>query len=90
LRQRVISFRLRLGFGCGHVFVFGLATKSRSACLRITFALISKEERPLPLRPRDLGGAVVLNAGVMQRLERVVALPNPKVSEFPAASMLFT
>src|SRR6266849_11112098 len=27
LRQRVICFRLRLGFGCGHVFVFGLATK---------------------------------------------------------------
>src|SRR5882724_7814628 len=27
LRQRVICFRLRLGFGCGHVFVFRLATK---------------------------------------------------------------
>jgi hypothetical protein len=27
LRQRVIRFLLRLGFGCGHVFVLGQATK---------------------------------------------------------------
>ncbi len=88
LRQRVISFLLGLGFGCGHVFVFGLATKSfRNACLRlITFALISKERQPSPGTSEVL---VVLNAGVMQRFERVVALPNPKVIEFPAASTLF-
>jgi hypothetical protein len=27
LSQRVIRFRLRLDFGCGHVFVLGQATK---------------------------------------------------------------
>ncbi len=34
-------------------------------------------------------GLVVLDAGVMQRFERVVALPNPKVLNFPAALTLF-
>jgi len=32
---------------------------------------------------------VVLNAGVMQRFERVVALPNPKVNEFSGRIQAF-
>jgi hypothetical protein len=33
---------------------------------------------------------VALNAGVMQRFERVVALPNPKVLNFPCRSSAFS
>src|SRR5882762_8492391 len=50
LCQRVICFRLRLGFGCGHVFVFRASDEIlRNAGLRrITIALISKERQPFP------------------------------------------
>jgi hypothetical protein len=45
LRQRVIRFRLRLGFGCGHVFLLGKPRKIRHD---LTSPRISKERQPFP------------------------------------------
>jgi hypothetical protein len=89
LSQCVIRFRLRLDFGCGHVFVLGQGTKKssrtlvhhlyhESACFKEAATFSSTF--PCGLMR---GVLVALNAGVMQRFERVVALPDPKDIEFP-------
>jgi hypothetical protein len=53
LCQRVICFLVRLGFGCGHVFVLGLATKAlnlkRWRAEIVTSPRLSKEQQPLGL-----------------------------------------
>ena len=50
LSQRIVRFLLRLGFGCGHVFVLGSASQKISifsACATIvTSPRISKERQP--------------------------------------------
>jgi hypothetical protein len=75
LSQRKIRFRLE--FGCGHVFVLGQATKDLSPFAPVRHAYhesaFSREQQPQ---------GVALDAGVMQRFERVVALPDPKDIEF--------
>jgi len=89
LSESVIRFLLRLGFGCGHVFVFGQARRfllfapTRHAFTRVRVfkgAAIVSSAFPVNL-PR--GTAVALNAGVMRRFQRVVALSDPKDIEFP-------
>ncbi len=91
LSQRVISFLLRLGFGCGHVFVLGQATKE-SSTYSASFAhsyhesACFKEAATLFLSIFPKGFCEVLVAlitGVMRSFERVVALPDPKDIEFP-------
>ena len=97
LRQCVVRFLLRLGFGCGHVFVLGQATKdsvfSCSFATIITSPRLSKERQlissafPRRALARRL---VALNAGVMRRFQRVVALPGPKDVEFPQPRQRFS
>ncbi|MFN2516316.1 MAG: hypothetical protein ABR556_08875 [Pyrinomonadaceae bacterium] len=89
LSQRVISFLLRLDFGCGHVFVLGQATKDlpsltlvrhdyhESACFK------GAATWPQYFPQGILRGVVALNTAVMRGFERVVALPDPKDIEFP-------
>jgi predicted lipoprotein len=97
LRQRVICFLLRLGFGCGHVFVLGQATKALSLqrwrAENVTSPRLSKERQPFPSAfPQWAiceGFAVTLNACVMRRFERVVALPDPKDIEIPQPQQYF-
>jgi hypothetical protein len=96
LSQRVIRFLLRLGFGCGHVFVLGQVTKdliSNALCATtITGPRFSKERQPFSsaFPRRALARCLVaLNAGVMRRFERVVALPDPKDIEFPQPQQHF-
>jgi hypothetical protein len=89
LRQRVIRFLLRLGFGCGHVFVLGQATKELYLLTLLRhnyheFACSKSGNLFLGISHSALARCVVaLNAGVMRRFERVVALPDPKDIEFP-------
>ena len=80
LRQRVIGFRLCLGFGCGHVFVFGANDESSLTPTVDTsrFRVFSKETTSSSAFPGTCEVLVALNAGVMQRFERVVALLNQK------------
>ena len=56
LRQRVIGFRLCLGFGCGHVFVFGANDESSLTPTVDTsrFRVFSKERQPLPQHSQGL------------------------------------
>jgi hypothetical protein len=52
----------------------------------------SRERRPFPQHfPARLwrGNVVALNAGVMRRFKRVVALPDPKDIEFPQPQQHF-
>ncbi len=79
LSQRKIRFRLSLEFGCGHVFVLGQATKDFSSFSPVRHAY---HESAFSKERQSVG--VALNAGVMQRFERVVALPDPKDIEFPS------
>jgi len=89
LCQLVIRLLLRLGFGCGHVFVLGQATKDSiferlfatihlSASFKGAVTISSAFANQAPARR-----LVALNTGVMRRFERVVALPDPKDIEFP-------
>ena len=96
LRQSVISFLRRLGFGCGHVFVLGQATKISilNACspgqsrVRV-FKGAATISSAFPAG--CCGGSVVaLNAGVMRHFKRVVALPDPKDIEFPQPQQHFS
>jgi hypothetical protein len=62
----------------------------RNACLRrITLRVFQRSDNLFLGIRRTCEVLVALNAGVMQRFERVVALPNPKVLKFPAAATLF-
>ena len=89
LRQRIIRILLRLDFGCGHVFVLGQVTKDshfnarspRLSRVRISFKGAATLSQRFPSGFCEV--LVALNAGVMQRFERVVALPDPKDIEFP-------
>jgi hypothetical protein len=56
LRQSVIRFLRRLGFGCGHVFVFGQATRFsiQNAC------------SPRPSRVRVFKGAATFFLNISQ------------------------
>lgn len=90
LSQRVICFLLRLDFGCGHVFVLAQATKSIpsfSACSPRASRVRFFQKSPttfLGISPRALRVTSWPQRGcVMQRFERVVALPDPKDIEFP-------
>lgn len=89
LRQRVIRFLLRLDFGCGHVFVFGAKLRKVYfyACSpRLPRVRVFQRSGNLFLDISPAGSyeaLVALNAGVMRRFERVVALPDPKDIEFP-------
>jgi len=91
LRESVIRFLMRLGFGCGHVFVFGQATKI------LIFALLLPRSRLRIFKgaamrfPQQMpgGSAFALNAGVMRRFQRVVALSDPKDIEFPQPQQYF-
>lgn len=91
LCQPVIGYWLCLGFGCGHVFVyFGQATWEPSSRVLVlhdyhvsavfqgsgTFFLA------FPERKKCEASKGTLDAGVMPRLERVVAFPRLKVSGF--------
>ena len=95
LSQRVIRFLLRLGFGCGHVFVLGSATTEVAS-----LALVSHDHESAHFKgaaTKSLAfpqwgsceALVALNAGVMRRFERVVALPDPKDIEFPQPHQCF-
>jgi len=95
LSESVIRFLVRLGFGCGHVFVFGQARRfpffapTRHVFTKSAF---SKEQRFVSSAfPVNLlrGTAVALNAGVMRRFQRVVALSDPKDIEFPQPQQHF-
>jgi hypothetical protein len=97
LCQRVVRFLLRLGFGCGHVFVLGQATRdfifSCSFATITTSPRLSKERQPFPsaFPKRALARRLVaLNAGVMRRFKRVVALPDPKDVEFSQPQQCFS
>jgi hypothetical protein len=80
-----------LGFGCGHVRPLGQARK-KSHKFRLVLARISRFREfqgssTVPLDTRvgmRLGGPVPSNAAVMRRFTRVVALPDPKNSDFPS------
>ena len=96
LRQSVIRFLRRLGFGCGHVFVWGKLRRLPP----LTLVRPGPFTRPRfqgsgNLIPADFpiglmrGNLVALNAGVMRRFKRVVALPNPKDIEFPQPQQHF-
>jgi len=81
LRQGVIGFRLRLGFGCGHVFVLGqglakFLTSPRLEQPHSRDCQIEVDRGHTAARP-----GLALKRGVMRRFWRVVALPNPKVIE---------
>jgi hypothetical protein len=95
LCQLVIRFLLRLGFGCGHVFVLGRATKilSLNACSpRYHRSAFFKGAATVFLSIYQAGSCqafVALNAGVMRRFELVVALPHPKDIEFPQPQQHF-
>ena len=95
LCQRVIRFLLRLDFGCGHVFVLGQVTKdslftARSPQLsRVRIFQRSATFSSAFTRRVFARCLVALNAGVMQRFERVVALPDPKDIEFPQPQQQF-
>jgi hypothetical protein len=95
LSQRVIRFRLRLDFGCGHVFVLeqgpkkSFRTLERPGLSRVAF-FKGAATFHLSIFLRILrGNLVALNAGVMRRFERVVALPDPKDIEFPQPQQHF-
>ena len=97
LRQLIIC-RLRcLGFGCGHVTRLGQAfgRNLTTSCLcwhEIHASASFKGAALFPLNDR-VGIAVrrpsTLNAAVMRRFLRVVALPDPKILIFPAESIYF-
>ena len=96
LRQSVIRFLRRLGFGCGHVFVWGKLRRLPPLTLvrlgRSHASAFSRERQPFPADfPTGLmrGNVVALNAGVMRRFKRVVALPNPKDLKFPQPQQHF-
>jgi hypothetical protein len=86
LSQLVISFLVRLDFGCGHVFVLGQATGELSSSFspRLSRVRLFQGSGNLFLGISHLVCEVLatLNAGVMQRFERVVALLDPKDIEF--------
>jgi hypothetical protein len=97
LRQLIIC-RLRcLGFGCGHVTRLGQAFGRyfTTSCLcwhDFTLPRVSREQHCF-LRMTAWGFAVrrpsTLNAAVMRRFLRVVALPDLKILIFPAESIAF-
>ena len=95
LCQRVIRFLLRLDFGCGHVFVLGQVTKDSLFTARSPqlsrVRIFQKSATFSSAFPRRVFARclVALNAGVMQRFERVVALPDPKDIEFPQPQQQF-
>jgi len=95
LRQSVIRFLGRLDFDCGHVFVFGASYENsilNAVRPGVSRVRIFKGARPFSsaFSTRFMRGyAIVLNAGVMQRLKRVVALPDPKDIEFPQPQQHF-
>ena len=95
LRQRVIRLLLRLDFGCRHVFVLGQSYERSTFTLFATITTsprVSKERQPFFLDISPAGSyeaLVALNAGVMRRFERVVALPDPKDIEFPKPQQHF-
>jgi hypothetical protein len=91
LRESVIRFLMRLGFGCGHVFVFGQATKIlifRAADPQSRLRIFQRSGERFP--QQCFGeSAFALNAGVMRRFQRVVALSDPKDIEFPQPQQHF-
>src|SRR5262245_51150850 len=92
LRQLIICGLRCLSFGCGHVTrLLGQAGKKfhnfQLVWHDITLPRVSRERYSGPSKcPR--GDAVqspnTLNAAVMRRSARVVALPDPKNSDFPS------
>jgi hypothetical protein len=97
LSESVIGFVLRLGFGCGHVFVLGQAYEEYlfSTCSpRVSLVRVfQRSSNPFflsILNRSDARLVVALNAGVMRRFRRVVALPDPKDIEFPQPQQHFT
>jgi hypothetical protein len=95
LRQLIIC-RLRcLGFGCGHVTRLGQAFGRyfTTSCLLARFHASASFKGALFPQNDRVGIAVrrssTLNAAVMRRFLRVVALPDPKILIFPAESIAF-
>ncbi len=89
LCQAVVGDWLCLGFGCGHVFVY-LASDEGIVSLLLVSSRLSRfrrisRERYLFSRIPGAGRvreASTLDAGVMPRLERVVAFRQLKVTGF--------
>ena len=85
LRQRVICFRLRLGFGCGHVFVFGLATKFSVTLVfdASRLRLFQRSDNLFLSLVRDLRGSGRPQRGCDAALRARRCLAQPKSIEFP-------
>jgi hypothetical protein len=77
------------------VFVFGQSHEeaTTSALVRHDYhesACFKERQLFLGISQRVIARHVVaLNAGVMRRFERVVALPDPKILNFPSRNSLF-
>jgi hypothetical protein len=76
------------------VFVLGQATKISilNACAPWSHeSAFSTEQQLFPqhFTKKVICEVVALNAGVMRRFQRVVALPDPKVIEFPQPQQHF-
>jgi hypothetical protein len=96
LRQCVIRLLRLLGFDCGHVFVCWSKQRNGDS-YRLFYHDYHESARFKEAATISLGisqwtlarSVVALNAGVMQRFERVVALPDPKDIEFPQPQQHF-
>ena len=89
LCQPVIGYWLCLGFGCGHVFVYWASDEGLESLLLVlhdyhvsaVFQGSGTFSHEFPVQEQcELSGT--LDAGVMPRLERVVAFPRLKVTGF--------
>jgi hypothetical protein len=91
LRQLIICGLRCLGFGCGHVLVYsgklGKIPRFRLVWHESHASASFKGAALFPLVARvgmRFGGSIPSNAAVMRRFTRVVALPDPKNSDFPS------
>src|SRR5215213_9912352 len=97
LRQLIICGLRCLGFGCGHVLGPLGQARNKSHKFRLVLARISRFREfqgsstvsSECSRGDAVWRSVPSNAAVMRRFTRVVALPDPKNSDFPAESILF-